>query len=123
MVRELAQVWEASGYLCAQRLKAALPQWLPWVRQRFALPPTLAQQVLAISPRQIDRRLQARKRTLKRRMYGTTRPGSLLKHMIPIKTDHWDVQKPGYLEIDLVSHAGASAVGEFLHTLDSVDIQ
>jgi hypothetical protein len=123
MVRVLAQVWEASGYLCAQRLKAAVPQWLPWIRQRFGLSAALEQQVLTISPRQMDRRLQARKRTLKRRMYGTTRPGSLLKHQIPIKTDHWDVHQPGYLEIDLVSHSGASAVGEFLHTLDSVDIQ
>jgi hypothetical protein len=123
MVRVLAQVWEASGYLCAQRLKAALPQWLPWMRPRVSLTAEVERQLLAISPRQMDRRLQARKRTLKRRMYGTTRPGSLLKHQIPIKTDHWDVRQPGYLEIDLVSHSGASAVGEFLHTLDSVDIQ
>ncbi len=42
--------------------------------------------------------------------------------MIPIKTDHWDVNRPGYLEIDLVSHSGASAVGEFVHSLDCVDI-
>ena len=46
----------------------------------------------------------------------------MLKHQIPIKTDHWDVTQPGYLEIDLVSHSGASASGEFLHTLDCVDI-
>ena len=119
----LAQIWEASGYLCAQRLKAALPMWLPWARQRFRLSLTLERQLLHISPRQMDRRLQPRKRQLKRRLYGTTRPGSLLKQMIPIKTEHWDVTKPGYLEIDLVSHSGASAAGEFLYTLDCVDIQ
>jgi hypothetical protein len=123
MIRVLAQVWEASGYLCSQRLQAALPQWLPWMRPRVSLTPEVERQLLAISPRQMDRRLQPRKRTLKRRLYGTTRPGSLLKHQILIKTDHWDVQTPGYLEIDLVSHSGASASGEFLHTLDSVDIQ
>jgi hypothetical protein len=123
MIRVLAQVWEASGYLCSQRLQAALPQWLPWMRPRVSLTAAVERQLLAISPRQMDRRLQPRKRTLTRRMYGTTRPGSLLKHQIPIKTDHWDVHQPGYLEIDLVSHSGASASGEFLHTLDSVDIQ
>jgi len=123
MVRVLAQVWAASGYLCAQRLKAALPTWLPWLRPRVLLTAEVERQLLAISPRQMDRRLQGRKHTLKRRLYGTTRPGALLKHQIPIKTDHWDVRQPGYLEIDLVSHSGASAVGEFLHTLDSVDIQ
>jgi len=118
----LAWIWEQSGYLCATRLKAALPLWLPWVRQRRPLPPALEQQLRAISPRQMDRRLQARKRTLKRRLYGTTRPGTLLKHLVPIKTEHWDVTTPGYLEMDLVSHSGASAVGDFLHTLDAVDI-
>ena len=84
----------------------------------MCLTPLIEQQLLRISPRQIDRRL----REWKRRLYGTTRPGSLLKHMIPIKTDHWDVTKSGYLEIDLVSHSGASAAGEFLQTLDCVDI-
>jgi hypothetical protein len=118
----LAWIWEQSGYLCATRLKAALPIWLPWVRQRRPLTPTVARHLLAISARQIDRRLQARKHRLKRRLYGTTRPGTLLKHLVPLKTDHWDVTQPGYLEIDLVSHSGASAAGEFLHTLDAVDI-
>jgi hypothetical protein len=118
----LAWIWEQSGYLCATRLKAALPIWLPWVRQRRPMTPTVERHLLAISARQIDRRLHARKQTLKRRLYGTTRPGTLLKHLVPLKTDHWDVTQPGFLEIDLVSHSGASAAGEFLHTLDAVDI-
>jgi hypothetical protein len=118
----LAKVWEASGYLCSQRLKAALPQWLPWVKKHFEVNGQLQKDLLAISARQMDRRLLLLKRNAKRRLYGTTRPGSLLKHMIPIKTDHWDVTLPGYLEIDLVSHSGASAAGEFVYTLDCVDI-
>lgn len=122
MVRILAKVWESSGYLCSQRLKGALVPWLPWIRQHFKLSAELERQLLAISSRQMDRRLKPYKRRVKRRVYGTTRPGSLLKHMIPIKTDHWDVSTPGYLEIDLVSHSGASATGEFIHTLDCVDI-
>ena len=118
----LAELWVASGYLCAVRLKAALPTWLPWLRRRIALQPGHERQLLAISPRQLERRLRARKQTVKRRVYGTTRPGSLLKHMIPIKTDQWDITKAGYLEIDLVSHSGADATGEYLYTLDAVDI-
>jgi hypothetical protein len=123
IIAVLAQLWAASGYLCAVRLKAALPQWLPWLRRRVSLTPAQERQLLAISPRQLERRLQPRKVGLKRTLYGTTRPGSLLKHQIPIKTDQWDVTTPGYLEIDLVSHSGASALGEFLYTLDAVDIQ
>jgi len=118
----LAWIWEESGYLCAARLKAALPLWLPWVRQRRPLSPTLERQLRTISARQMDRRLQLHKHRLKRRLYGTTRPGTLLKQLVPVKTDHWDVPQPGYQEIDLVSHSGASAAREFLHTLDAVDI-
>ena len=91
VIRLLAQGWEASGYLCAQRLTAALPTWLPWLRRHARITPTLEAQLVQISPRQIDRRLWARKHRIKRRLYGTTHPGSLLKHQIPIKTDHWDV--------------------------------
>jgi hypothetical protein len=123
VIDAVAQLWAASGYLCAVRLKAALPPWLPWLRRRVALPPALERQLVAISARQIERRLRPRKQRLKRKLYGTTRPGSLLKHMIPVKTDQWDVTKPGYLEIELVSHSGACATGEFLYTLDAVDIQ
>jgi hypothetical protein len=82
----------------------------------------LEKELLAVSARQMDRRLSLHKRAVKRRLYGTTRPGSLLKQMIPVKTDHWDVTLPGHLEIDLVSHSGASAAGEFIYTLDCVDI-
>jgi hypothetical protein len=121
-IATLAKVWEASGYLCSQRLKAALPQWLPWIKKHFEVNAELEKELLAISARQMDRRLSPHKRTVKRRLYGTTRPGSLLKQMIPIKTDHWDVTLPGYLEIDLVSHSGGSAAGEFIYTLDCVDI-
>ncbi len=104
------------------RLKALVPLWLPWMRRRFQLTPALERQLLAISPRQIDRRLHAHKRSLKRRLYGRTKPGTLLKHHIPIKTDHWDVTAPGWTEIDLVSHSGACADGEFGHSLTLTDI-
>ena len=95
VIRGLAQIWEASGFLCGARLKAALPHWLPWGRKRLRLTPPMEQQLLRISARQIDRRLRERKHRIKRRLYGTTRPGSLLKHQIPIKTDCWDVRASG----------------------------
>jgi len=53
----LAKVWEASGYLCSQRLKAALPQWLPWIKKHFEVSAELEKQLLGISARQMDRRL------------------------------------------------------------------
>jgi hypothetical protein len=118
----LQAVWEASGYPWSVRLKALLPLWLPWVKKHYSLTPKIEHQLLSISARQIDRRLKPRKTQLKRRLYGRTKPGTLLKHHIPIKTDSWNVQTPGFTETDLVSHSGNCESGEFIHSLNVTDI-
>jgi len=122
MLAVLAAVWEAAGYPWSVRLQALLPGWLPWIRKRFHLRPESEKELLKISPRQMDRRLKARKTQRQRRLYGRTKPGYLLKHHIPVKTDRWDVQSPGFTEADLVSHSGHSASGEFAHTLNVTDM-
>jgi hypothetical protein len=122
VVAVLRAIWTAAGYPWSVRLKALLPLWLPWARRRLRLSDALEAQVRRISPRQIDRCLRVDKRTLRRRQYGRTKPGTLLKHQIPLKTDRWDVQEPGFTEIDLVAHSGARADGEFLHSLNVTDI-
>jgi hypothetical protein len=122
LVSILASVWAAAGYPWSVLLKALLPLWMPWVRKRYRLKPKMEEQLLSISARQIDRRLRERKARLKHRRYGGTRPGTLLKHQIPIKTDNWSVQMPGFTEIDLVAHCGNSAQGEFAHSLNVTDI-
>ena len=122
VVAVLRAIWTAAGYPWSVRLKALLPLWLPWARRRMRLTDALEVQVRRISPRQIDRCLRADKRTLRRRQYGRTKPGTLLKHQIPLKTDRWDVQEPGFTEIDLVAHSGDRADGEFLHSLNVTDI-
>jgi len=123
VVRVLEAIWRRSGYPWSRRLKAMLPRWLPWARKHVVgLTPTVEAELLAMSPRQMDRRLQGKKRALKRRLYGRTKPGTLLKSHIPIKTDNWDITTPGYVEIDLVCHSGPSASGEFIHSLNLTDI-
>lgn len=77
---------------------------------------------MEISPSTIERHLKNKKRTAKRKIYGTTKPGSMLKHHIPIKTDNWDVNKPGFAETDLVSHSGDCAEGDFIHSCNLTDI-
>jgi hypothetical protein len=115
-------IWKASGYLCGQRLKEAIPLWLPALGKRLRLTPATEQQLLCISARQLDARLKADKLSLRRRFYSTTRPGRLLKSMIPIRTFSGDIRVPGYLEIDLVAHCGTSLQGDFLYTLTATDI-
>jgi hypothetical protein len=115
-------VWEAAGYPWSVRLKAILPNWMPWIRQRYKPRAETERQLLRISARQIDRRLAGKKSQCKRRLYGQTKPGTLLKHHIPVKTDSWNVTTPGFAEIDLVSHSGNSGEGEFASTLNLTDI-
>jgi hypothetical protein len=122
VISVLAAIWKAAGYPWSVRLKALLPLWLRWARRRFRFDGEVERQLLAISPRQIDRRLKERKHQVKRRLYGRTKPGTLLKHHIAIRTDRWDVREPGYSEVDLVAHCGNCAEGEFVHSLNLTDI-
>lgn len=122
VIGALTAIWQAAGYPCSARLKALLPLWLPWAIKQLTLSAQAQTQLLKISPATIDRRLRPKKRQLKKRLYGRTKPGTLLKHHIPIKTDSWNVHTPGFTETDLVSHSGNSASGEFIHSLNVTDI-
>lgn len=122
LISVLVAIWEAAGYPWSRRLKALLPLWMPAIRVHLGISAEIERQLLRISPRQMDRRLKERKLRLKRRIYGRTKPGTLLKHHIPIKTDSWDVTAPGFVEIDLVSHSGNTAEGEFIYSLNVTDI-
>jgi transposase InsO family protein len=118
----LTAVWEAAGYPCSTRLKALLALWIPWIRKRFHISPAVEKQLLSISARQMDRRLKNKKAHIRKRIYGRTKPGTLLKHRIPIRTDNWDLKKPGWTEVDTVSHSGNSADGLFAYTVNQTDI-
>jgi len=122
VVSMLSAVWEAAGYPCSARLKALLQLWLPWIRKQFRLKQRVEKQLLSISARQMDRRLKDKKAQVGRRMYGRTKPGTLLKHHIPIRTDNWDVKTPGWTEVDTVSHSGNCAEGKFAYTINQTDI-
>lgn len=118
----LAAVWEVAGYPCSARLKEILRLWIPWIRQRFRLTAQIEEQLQSISARQIDRRLKDRKNGIRRGIYGRTKPGTLLKHHIPLRTDNWDIKAPGWTEVDTVSHSGNSADGLFAYTVNQTDI-
>jgi len=116
---------EATGWICSKRLVAALPDLLPALEKEgaLALSPSVRAQVLALSPATIDRRLASERRAHRPHGLSTTKPGSLLRSQIPIRTyTPWEEEAPGFLEIDLVAHCGASAAGNFVYTLTAVDI-
>jgi hypothetical protein len=118
----LEKVWKAANYPWSLRLKEIVRLWLPWIRKRYRITAEIEAKLLSISPSTIDRALKDKKIKLKRRLYGRTKPGTLLRHKIPVRTDTWDVTHPGFLEADLVPHSGESSFGEFIFSLNFTDI-
>jgi hypothetical protein len=119
----LRAIWNASGNPCSKRLKPTIPLYLPWYKKDNAISKETESKLSSISPATIDRKLKPFRLMLKRKGYCSTRPGSLLKNHIPIKTDNWDVTQPGYLEADSVAHCGDSMAGDFAFTIVCVDIK
>ena len=71
----------------------------------------------------IDRILRRWRGNGPRHGLSTTKPGTLLKNAIPVRTfSEWSESKPGFLEVDLVAHCGDSAEGFYLTTLSAVDV-
>jgi len=90
--------------------------------QEIHLAPETKKRLLQMSRSSIDRCLSS---TYRDHPHGlsTTKPGTLLKKSIPIRTyTPWDEEKPGFMEIDLVAHCGDTTEGQFVNTLTSVDI-
>jgi len=119
----LKAIWFASDQMCSKRLKAVLPQWVPhYETAHGSLDDSIRGQLLNLSPATIDRLIKPIRVEHKRKGLSGTKPGRLLKNQIPIKTDHWDVTKPGYLEADSVAHCGNSLAGDFAWSLTLTDI-
>lgn len=118
----LESVWQDCGYLWSKRLQVVLSLWMLAIRKHYHTTPEEERQLLKMSPRTIDRRLKDRKILLRKRIYGKTKPGTWLKHVIQIRRGPWNVKRPGFTEMDLVSHSGNCAEGDFAHTLNQTDI-
>lgn len=116
----LKQIWLAANLPCSSRLKAIIPLWLPFYPE--ALREDVKKSLLSISPATIDRILRSVRIKYGKRGRSTTKPGTLLKKHIPIKTKQWDETRPGFIEADTVAHCGGSLLGQFAYTVDTVDI-
>jgi uncharacterized protein YueI len=116
----LRQLWTKTNLPCSKRLKTILLLWLPFYPNE--LPDEVRKKVMNISPATIDRLMATMRSGYLKQGLCTTKPGSLLKKHIPIKTNQWDENQPGFLEADAVAHCGSSAAGMFAYTINCVDI-
>ena len=120
ILEALERIWLASGMPCATRLIAIIVLWLPSYPGGLNL--HVIKALRKISASTAKRLLKPARNKYKRINPATTKPGSLLRKQIPIKTDQWDESRPGFIEADSVAHCGGSMLGQFANTVNTVDI-
>jgi len=123
ILEPLKRIWLTANLPCSKRLKVILPLWLKSYAEEFGgLSLGVVKALLKISAPTIDRLLKPTRVKYRHRGRATTKPGTLLRKQIPIKTGQWDEKRPGFLEADTVAHCGESLLGDFAYTIDFVDI-
>jgi len=123
LLRALKRIWLAADQICSKKLVVALPQWLPFYEQSYErLSAEVREKLLLISAATIDRLLAPTRAKVQRKGLTGTKPGTLLKNQIPIRSGRWDVSQPGFMEADTVAHCGNSLAGDFIWSLTLTDI-
>ncbi len=125
VVQVLEQIWEICGRICSKRLQPFLPEMVAVLERCHEL--SLSEEtkglLLGMSRATIDRCLKKARFTHPQHGLSTTKPGTLLKQAIPIRTfTPWEDEHPGFLEIDLVAHCGNTTEGSYLNTLTATDL-
>ena len=124
VVQILTRIWEICGRICSKRLKPFLPEMVSVLERHneLHLVEDLQTLLLGMSCATIDRCLRPARFEHPHGL-ATTKPGTLLKKAIPIRTyTPWDEEWPGFLEIDLVAHCGDTTEGQYLNTFTATDI-
>ena len=120
----LRKIWAVLDRPCGKRLAAVMAPTIEALERHRELELSDKQRALlcSISAASLDRLLSAERRRLRLKGRSMTKPGSLLKGQIPVRTfAQWDHGKAGFLEIDLVSHEGGDPRGEFAYSLCCTD--
>jgi hypothetical protein len=121
----LEWLWAANGYLCSKRLVPSLPLLIELVEaeEAWGISAEVKEKLLKLSVSTCERLLRPHKAAFRSSGRCMTRPGSLLKSQIPVRTwADWIETEPGYCEMDLVHHCDDDTYGEYLHTLTVTDV-
>jgi hypothetical protein len=125
VAKALKEIWYIMDCICGKRLAPALQDVVRRLERfrEIRLSEEVRQKLVKISPASIDRLLAKERKRHQIKGRGNTKPGTLLKNQIPIRTfSDWNEQKPGFVEIDLVGHDGGDTHGDFAQTLDVTDV-
>src|SRR6266699_1107285 len=125
VVKVLIKVWRIMDYICGKRLAPVLAEIVERLERRGELKgdPEVSKKLSRMSAATIDRLLRPERQKYQLKGRAHTRPGTLLKHQIPLRTfSEWDEQRPGFLEIDLVGHDGGVIDSLHAFTLNATDV-
>jgi hypothetical protein len=125
VLKPLKRIWVIMDCICGKRLQPLLKEMLVILQKHKEIRVTreIKKKLLHISAATIDRLLKPERKKYELKGRSLTKPGTLLKHQIPIRTfSEWDEQKPGFVEIDLVGHDGGGLKGDFIQTLNVTDV-
>lgn len=118
----LRRIWVASDFMCSRRLKVVIADWLPHYEEEYSpVDDDTKALLLAVSKNTLDRLLKPLRGRYGKGLCGT-KPGTLLRNQIPIRTSNWDITVPGFMEADTVAHCGNSIAGDFVWSLTMTDI-
>jgi hypothetical protein len=120
----ILEIWKRSEQPCGKRLKPTLALWLDSHERRHGkLPAETRSKILQCSSRQLDRITAPHKLgDAGRHGRSTGRTSHRLKSTIAVRCGPWEVDRPGWIEADTVSHGGGSSSGEFMWSLTLTDI-
>lgn len=124
VVAALVEIWRVCGCICGKRLQPFLPEVVAALERHgeMVLDEDTRSLLLQMSAATIDRKLRL-VRQQRGRGRSTTKPGTLLKQSIPVRTfAEWDDVEPGFVEMDLVAHCGETTKGQYLNSLTATDI-
>jgi len=124
VINELKKIWTILDFPCGKRLAPFMDEAIKALEKSgISLEEEIKNKLRNMSAATIDRKLKSYKRRLDLKRRNKTKPGSLLKSQIPVRTySEWNEKMPGFIEIDLVDHSGGIERGIFAQTLNATDI-
>lgn len=124
VVDPMLVLWRAANEICGERFHPFIPVLLPKMVKlgEIKITSEAKEKLLRVSLGTVKRIIRKTKRRSKIKIKGTTKPGSILKKQIAVRYGRWTDTDPGWCETDTVAHCSDDVSGEFIYSLDVIDI-
>jgi len=123
-IESLKFMWRADGEICAERFHPFIPSLLRCLtfQGEMAVSDETKRQLRQISLGKVKTVIAKTKRRSHLKIGGLTKPGSILKSQIALRYGAWEEKEPGWFETDTVGHSGGNPRGEFVYSLNMIDV-